>query len=148
MFNSTVMRINAKGRQYEGVAAPTALYKAETWSIGVADSKKLNVMEMICLSRSETVRKNHHVHLRGICTRLFLIKVLNQVTCHFLFHGICHWLTSSDPSFALILKSSSFSHCHFLKPYLFPILNIYIFSLYLIYIHNRRHLTTEVPRIA
>ena len=55
----------------------------------------------------------------GICTRLSLTLTLisgkvyqvlsNQNTesgdiCHLLFHGICHWLTSSDPSFILILK--------------------------------------------
>ena len=55
----------------------------------------------------------------GICTRLFLtLKLIagnlyqalpNQNTesgdiFHLFFHGICHWLTSSDPSFILILK--------------------------------------------
>ena len=35
-----------------------------------------------------------------------------------LLHGICHWLTSSDPSFTLILKSSSFSHRHLALVYI------------------------------
>ena len=42
------MGINGKGRLYEGVVVPTALYEAETWSMGVVE-KTLNVMEMRCM---------------------------------------------------------------------------------------------------
>ena len=60
-----------------------------------------------------------HVQSPGIPTRLSLTVTLisgrvyqtlpNQNTesgniCYLLFHGICHWFTSSDPSFILILK--------------------------------------------
>ena len=33
---------------YERVAVPTPLYWAETWSMTVAEKKRLNVMEMRC----------------------------------------------------------------------------------------------------
>ena len=43
------MGVNVRRRLYEGVAVPTALYGAETWSMAVAEKKKLNVMGMMCL---------------------------------------------------------------------------------------------------
>ena len=49
MLSCRVMRINVNRRLYEGVTVPTALYRAETWNMGVAEKKKLNVMEMRCL---------------------------------------------------------------------------------------------------
>ena len=41
--------MNVRRRLYEGVAVPAALYGAETWSMAVAEKKRLNVMEMMCL---------------------------------------------------------------------------------------------------
>ncbi len=41
--------MSAKRRLYEGVVVPTALYGAETWNVGAAERKRLNVMEMRCL---------------------------------------------------------------------------------------------------
>ena len=40
--------------------------------------------------------------------------------CHLLFHGICLWLTSSDPSFTLILNSYTSSHHHFFHQVPYP----------------------------
>ena len=34
---------------FEGIAIPSTPYRDETWSMGVAEKKKLNVMEMMCL---------------------------------------------------------------------------------------------------
>ncbi len=41
--------MNAKRRLYEGVVVPTVLYGAETWNMGAAERRRLNVMEMRCL---------------------------------------------------------------------------------------------------
>ena len=34
---------------YKGVIVPTALYGTEAWSIGSAEIRKVNVLEMKCL---------------------------------------------------------------------------------------------------
>ena len=49
MFNSKSLSMQVKRRLYEGIAIPTALYGAETWSMSVADKKRVNVAEMKCL---------------------------------------------------------------------------------------------------
>ena len=46
---NVVIEMNVKRRLYEGIAVATALYGSETWSIAVAEKKKLNVIEMRCL---------------------------------------------------------------------------------------------------
>ena len=38
----------AKRRLYEGIVVPTALYEAETWNMGAAERKELNVGKMRC----------------------------------------------------------------------------------------------------
>ncbi len=38
--------MSSKRRLYKGVVVPTALYGAETWNMGAAERKRLNVMEM------------------------------------------------------------------------------------------------------
>ncbi len=35
--------MSAKIKLYEGIVVPTALYVAETWNMGVAERKSLNV---------------------------------------------------------------------------------------------------------
>ena len=49
VFRCRSLGMNVKRKLYEGVAVPTALYGSETWSMGVAEKRKLNVMEMKCL---------------------------------------------------------------------------------------------------
>ncbi len=49
LFKCTLLEMNAKRRLYEGVVVLTALYEAETWSMGAAERRRLNVMEMRCL---------------------------------------------------------------------------------------------------
>ena len=41
-----MLGINVKRRLYKGVAVPTALYGTETWSMAVAEKKRLKAMEM------------------------------------------------------------------------------------------------------
>ena len=49
MFSCRAMMINVKKSLYEGVAVPTIQYGAETWSMAVAEKKRLKVMEMRCV---------------------------------------------------------------------------------------------------
>ncbi len=49
MFKCKSLGMSAKRRLYKGVVVLTALYGAETWNMGAAERKKLNVMEMRCL---------------------------------------------------------------------------------------------------
>ena len=48
LFSCRVMGMHVKIKLYEGVAVPTTLYVAKTWSMAVVD-KKLVVMKMRCL---------------------------------------------------------------------------------------------------
>ena len=41
--------MSARRRLYERIMVPTALYGAETWPMGAAERKRLNVGEMGCL---------------------------------------------------------------------------------------------------
>ena len=64
------MGIKAKKCLYEGVIAPTVLYRAEAWGMRNAERRKVNVLEMKCLrslvgvSRKDTVR-NEEVRRRA-----------------------------------------------------------------------------------
>uniref|UniRef100_A0A8C8DHP6 ribonuclease H n=1 Tax=Oryzias sinensis TaxID=183150 RepID=A0A8C8DHP6_9TELE len=49
VFECRSLGKDAKRRLYEGVVVPAALYGAETWSLKVAEKRKLNVVEMRCL---------------------------------------------------------------------------------------------------
>ena len=49
LFECKALGMGVKKMLYEGIVVPTALYGAETWNMGVADKKRLNVMEMRCL---------------------------------------------------------------------------------------------------
>ena len=49
VFNCRSLGMSVKRRLYEGVAVPTALYGSETWNMGVAERRRLNVLEMRCL---------------------------------------------------------------------------------------------------
>ena len=42
--------IKANRCLYEGVIVPTALYRAEAWGMTSAERRKVNVLEMKCLS--------------------------------------------------------------------------------------------------
>ena len=41
--------MNAKRKLHERLAVHTSLYRAETWSMAVAEKKRLNVMEIRCM---------------------------------------------------------------------------------------------------
>ncbi len=53
MFKCKSLGMSAKRRLCEEVVVPTALHGAETWNMGAAERKRLNVMEMRCL-RNDT----------------------------------------------------------------------------------------------
>ena len=79
MFSSKSLSMQVKRRLYEGIAIPTALYGAETWSMGAAE-KRLNVAEMKCLrgmcgvTRMDRIR-NEEVRRRTGVTRELLGRV-------------------------------------------------------------------------
>ena len=62
--------IKTKKCRYEGVIVPMALYRAEAWGMGSAESRKVNVLEMKCfinlvgVSRMDRVR-NEEVRRRA-----------------------------------------------------------------------------------
>ena len=64
------LRITAKKCLYEGVIVPTALYETDTWGMRSAERRKVNVLEMKCLtslvgvSRMDRVR-NEDVRRRA-----------------------------------------------------------------------------------
>ncbi len=74
-FKCKSLDMSARRRLYEGVVVPTVLYGAETWSMGAAERKRLNVMEMRCLrsmcgvTRMDWVR-NEEVQRRTGCKRV------------------------------------------------------------------------------
>ena len=49
LFRSRSIGMNVKRRLYEGIVVPTGLYGAETWNLGAAEKRRLNVTEMRCL---------------------------------------------------------------------------------------------------
>ncbi len=49
VFKCKSLGMSAKRSLYEGVVVPTVLYGAETWNVGAAERKRLNVTEMRCL---------------------------------------------------------------------------------------------------
>ena len=46
VFSCRVKRMIVKSKLYEGVAVPTTLYEAESWSMLVIEKERLNVIEM------------------------------------------------------------------------------------------------------
>ena len=49
ILKSRSLHMKVKRKLYEGIVVPTALYGAETWSMGTAEKRRLNVLEMRCL---------------------------------------------------------------------------------------------------
>ncbi len=75
VFKCKSLGMSAKRRLYEGVVVPIALYGAETWNMGAAERKRLNVMEMRCLrnmcgvTRMDWVRNEEVRRRTGGCKR-------------------------------------------------------------------------------
>ncbi len=75
-FKCKSLGMSAKKRLYEGVVIPTALYGAETWNMGVAERKRLNVMEMrylrsMCgVTRMDRVRNEEVRRRSGVVKRV------------------------------------------------------------------------------
>ena len=49
VLNNRGLGINAKKCLYEGVIVPTTLYGAEAWGMRSAESRKVNVLGLMCL---------------------------------------------------------------------------------------------------
>ena len=65
--------LEVKKNMYESIVVPTVMYGSETWSMGVKERKRLDVMEMKCLRsmcgisirdrvRNEVIRKKVRVN--------------------------------------------------------------------------------------
>lgn len=51
--------MNAKRRLYDEIVVSTAQYRAETWNLGAAERKTLNVTKLKCLrSRCEVTQSD------------------------------------------------------------------------------------------
>ncbi len=68
--------MSAKRRLYKGIVVPTALYGAETWNMGAAERRRLNLIEMRCLinmcraTRMERVRNDEVRKRKGVVKEL------------------------------------------------------------------------------
>jgi len=75
-FKCSSLEMNVKRRLYEGIVVPTALYGAETWKVGAAERRRLNVMEMRCLrsmcgvTRIDRVRNEEMRRRTGVVREL------------------------------------------------------------------------------
>ncbi len=69
--------MSAKRRLYKGVV-PTALYGAETWNMGAAGRKRLNVMEMRCLRNMCGVTRMDRVRNEEVRRRTGVVKELAE----------------------------------------------------------------------
>ncbi len=78
MFKCKSLGMSAKRRLYEGVAIPTALYGAETWNMGAAERKRLNVMEMRSLRSMCGVTRMDRVRNEEVRRRTGVVKVLAE----------------------------------------------------------------------
>ncbi len=57
VFKCRSLGLSSKKRLHEGVVVPTALYGTETWNMGAAEKRRLNVMETRCLRNMYGVRQ-------------------------------------------------------------------------------------------
>ena len=78
------LSIKAKKCLYQGVIVPTALYGAETWSMGSAERRRVNVLEMKCLRSMVGVTRmcrvrNEEVHRGAGVEREFAGRVDQRV---------------------------------------------------------------------
>ncbi len=78
MFKCRSLGMSAKRRLNEGVVVPTALYGAETWNMGAAESKRLNVMEMRCLRSMCGVTRMDRVRNDDVRRRTGVVKKLAE----------------------------------------------------------------------
>lgn len=77
VFRNRALGMNAKKRLYEGVVVPTALYGAETWNMGVAERKRLNVVEMKCLRSMCGVTRYDRVRNEEVRRRTGVVQELS-----------------------------------------------------------------------
>ncbi len=78
MFKCKSLGISAKRRLYEGVVVPTALYGTETWNMGAAERKRLNVMEMRWLRSVCGVTRMDRVRNEEVRRSIMVVKELAE----------------------------------------------------------------------
>ncbi len=66
--------MSTKRRLYEGIVVPMALYGAETWNMGAAERKRLNVMKMRCLRSMCGVTQMDRVRNEEVRRRTEVVK--------------------------------------------------------------------------
>ena len=72
------LEIKAKKCLYEGVIAPTVLYRAAAWSIRSAERRKVNVLEVKCLRSLVGVSKMHRVRNEEVRRRAEIERELSS----------------------------------------------------------------------
>ncbi len=78
VFKCKSLGMSAKRRLYEGVVVPMALYGAETWNMGAAERKRLNVMERRCLRSLCGVTQMDWVRNEEVRRRTGVVKELAE----------------------------------------------------------------------
>ena len=78
VFKCRSLGMGAKKRLYEGVVVPTTLYGAETWNMGVAERKRLNVMEMRCLRSMCGVTRMDRVRNEEVRRRTGVLQEMSE----------------------------------------------------------------------
>ncbi len=76
MFKCKSLGMSA--RLYEGVVVPTALYGAETWNMGAAERKRVNVMAMRFLRSMCGVIRMDRVKNEEVRRRTGVVKELAE----------------------------------------------------------------------
>lgn len=59
------LRMSVKKRLYKGIVMPVTMYGSETWNLGAAEKKKLNVEKVRCLRATSAV--THKDGVRNGC---------------------------------------------------------------------------------
>ena len=76
ILKSRSLQMNVKRKLYEGIVVPTALYGAETWNMGTAEKKRLNVLEMRCLRSMCGVTRRDRIRNEEIRRRTGVLREL------------------------------------------------------------------------
>ncbi len=78
VFKYRSLGMSGKRRLYEGAVVPAALYGTETWNMGAAERRKLNVMEMRCLRSMCGVTRMDRVRNEEVRGRTEVVKELAE----------------------------------------------------------------------
>ncbi len=82
--------MSAKRRLYEGAVVPTALYGAQTWNMGAAERKRLNVMWMRCLKSMCGITRMDRMRNKEVQRRTGVVKELDERAEHRMLRWFGH----------------------------------------------------------